>query len=74
VARAPTTSRLGNVGAAFTYRFPANSVTVLNLTTGSASATSAMRRAVRAAKFTFTFSPAAPTLRPNTKRERHWHR
>ena len=73
-AVAPTTSRLGSVGSAFTYRFPANSVTVLNLTTGSASATSAMRRAVRAAKFRFTFSPAAPKLRPNTKRERHWRR
>jgi alpha-L-arabinofuranosidase len=70
-AVAPSTSRLGRVGAAFTYRFPANSVTVLNLTTGAASATSAMRRAVRQAKFRFTFSPAAPKLRP-TKRERRW--
>ncbi len=70
-AVAPTTSRLGRVGAAFAYRFPANSVTVLNLTTGAASATSAMRRAVRQAKFRFTFSPAAPKLRP-TKRERRW--
>ena len=70
-AVAPATSRLGRVGAAFTYRFPANSVTVLNLTTGAASATSAMRRAVRQAKFRFTFSPAAPKLRP-TKRERRW--
>jgi alpha-L-arabinofuranosidase len=70
-AVAPTTSRLGRVGAAFTYRFPPNSVTVLNLTTGAASATSAMRRAVRQAKFRFTFSPAAPKLRP-TKRERRW--
>jgi hypothetical protein len=60
------------VGTSFTYRFPANSVTVLNLTTGAASATSAMRRTVRQAKFHFTFSPAAPKLRPNTKRERHW--
>ena len=67
----PTTTRLGRVGASFTYRFPANSVTVLNLTTGSASATTAMRRAVREAKFKFTFSPAAPKLRP-TKRERRW--
>jgi hypothetical protein len=72
-AVAPATTRLGGVGAAFTYRFPANSVTVLDLTTGAASATSAVRRAVREAKFTFTFSPAAPKLRP-TKRERHWHR
>ena len=70
-AVAPTTSRLGRVGAAFSYRFPANSVTVLDLTTGSASATSAMRRAVRQARFKFTFSPAAPKLRP-TKRERRW--
>ena len=70
-AVAPTTTRLGRVGASFTYRFPANSVTVLNLTTGSASATTAMRRAVREAKFKFTFSPAAPKLRP-TKRERRW--
>jgi hypothetical protein len=59
------------VGASFTYRFSANSVTVLNLTTGAASATSAMRRAVRQAKFRFTFSPAPPKLRP-TKRERRW--
>ncbi|HEY1565911.1 MAG TPA: alpha-L-arabinofuranosidase C-terminal domain-containing protein [Solirubrobacteraceae bacterium] len=71
-AVAPTTRRLGAVGTSFTYRFPANSVTVLNLTTGAASATSAMRRTVRQAKFHFTFSPAAPKLRPNTKRERHW--
>ncbi|MGH2892773.1 MAG: alpha-L-arabinofuranosidase C-terminal domain-containing protein, partial [Solirubrobacteraceae bacterium] len=68
---APTTSRLGRVGSAFSYRFPANSVTVLNLTTGAAAATSAMRRAVRQARFKFTFSPAAPKLRP-TKRERRW--
>jgi flavorubredoxin len=59
------------VGGAFSYRFPANSVTVLDLTTGSASATSAMRRAVRQARFKFTFSPAALKLRP-TKRERRW--
>jgi hypothetical protein len=32
---------------------------VLNLTTGAASTTSAMRRAVRAPKFRFTFSPAS---------------
>jgi hypothetical protein len=70
-AVSPATRGLGRVGASFTYRFPANSVTVLNLTTGAASATSAMRRAVRQAKFRFTFSPAPPKLRP-TKRERRW--
>jgi alpha-L-arabinofuranosidase len=70
-AVAPVTRRLGSVGTSFTYRFPANSVTVLNLTTGAASSTSAMRRAVRQARFRFTFSPAAPKLRP-TKRERRW--
>jgi alpha-L-arabinofuranosidase len=70
-AVAPVTRRLGSVGTSFTYRFPANSVTVLNLTTGAASTTSAMRRAARQAKFRFTFSPAAPKLRP-TKRERRW--
>ena len=68
---APATRRLGNVGTSFNYRFPANSVTVLNLTTGAASTTSSMRRAVREAKFRFTFSPAPPKLRP-TKRERRW--
>ena len=70
-AVSPTTHRLGSVGTSFAYRFPANSVTVLNLSTGAASATSAMRRAVRQAQFRFTFSPAAPKLRP-TKRERRW--
>ncbi len=70
-AVSPTTRRLGSAGTRFTYRFPANSVTVLNLTTGAASATTAMRRAVRQAQFRFTFSPAAPKLRP-TKRERRW--
>ncbi|HEX3977536.1 MAG TPA: LamG-like jellyroll fold domain-containing protein [Solirubrobacteraceae bacterium] len=70
-AVAPVTRRLGSVGTSFADRFPANSVTVLNLTTGAASSTSAMRRAVRQAKFKFTFSPAAPKLRP-TKRERRW--
>ena len=70
-AVSPTTRRLGSTGTSFGYRFPANSVTVLNLTTGGASATSAMRRAVRQARFKFTFSPAAPKLRP-TKRERRW--
>ncbi len=70
-AVSPTTRRLGSVGTSFAYRFPANSVTVLNLSTGAASATTAMRRAVRQAQFRFTFSPAAPKLRP-TKRERRW--
>ena len=70
-AVSPTTRRLGSVGTSFAYRFPANSVTVLNLSTGAASATTAMRRAVREAQFRFTFSPAAPKLRP-TKRERRW--
>ncbi len=70
-AVSPVTRGLGRVGTTFTYRFPANSVTVLNLTTGAASATSAMRRALRQAKFKFTFSPAAPKLRP-TRRERRW--
>ncbi|MFZ1993719.1 MAG: LamG-like jellyroll fold domain-containing protein [Solirubrobacteraceae bacterium] len=72
-AVAPTTRGLGSVGAAFSYRFPANSVTVLDLTTGSVAATSQMRRAVRQARFRFTFSPAAPKLRP-TKRERRWRK
>jgi hypothetical protein len=72
-AVAPTTRRLGAEGTSFRYRFPANSVTVLNLTTGAAPATGAMRRAARQAKFHFTFSPAAPKLRP-TKRERRWRR
>ena len=45
-AVSPTTRRLSSTGTSFGYRFPANSVTVLNLTTGGASATSAMRRAV----------------------------
>jgi hypothetical protein len=70
-AVSPVMRGLGRVGTSFTYRFPANSVTVLNLTTGAASATSAMRRAVRQANFRFTFSPAPPKLRP-TKRERRW--
>jgi hypothetical protein len=70
-AVAPSTQRLGAVGSSFTYRFPANSVTVLNLTTAAATATSAMRRAAREARFRFTFSPAPPKLRP-TKRERRW--
>jgi alpha-L-arabinofuranosidase len=68
---APATRRLGAVGTSFTYRFPANSVTVLNLTTGAASTTSSMRRAVHQARFRFTFSPAPAKLRP-TKRERRW--
>jgi alpha-N-arabinofuranosidase len=70
-AVSPATRQLGGLGTSFTYRFPANSVTVLNLTTGATSTTSAMRRAARQSKFTFTFSPAAPKLRP-TKRERRW--
>jgi hypothetical protein len=70
-AVAPATTRLGRVGSAFTYAFAANSVTVLDLTTGTAPVTAAMARAVRDARFTFTFSPAAPKLRP-TKRERRW--
>jgi hypothetical protein len=70
-AVAPTAHGLGAVGTRFTYRFPANSVTVLNLTTGAASSTSAMRRAVRQGTFRFTFSPAPSKLRPTT-RERHW--
>ena len=70
-AVSPTTRRLGAVGTSFTYRFPANSVTVLNLTTGAASTTARCGGRSRQAKFHFTFSPAAPKLRP-TKRERRW--
>jgi hypothetical protein len=67
----PTTRGLGHVGTSLRYRFPANSVTVLNLSTGATSTTASVRRASSKARFRFTMSPADPRLRP-TKRERRW--
>jgi alpha-L-arabinofuranosidase len=73
-AVSPSTRRLGPVGTSFTYRFPANSVTVLNLTTSAATAARRSRNANGdgAHRFRFTQSVADARLRP-TKRERRWH-
>jgi alpha-L-arabinofuranosidase len=69
----PVTRTLpSGLGTSFTYRFPANSVTVLDLAT--AAATAARRHGAEAhvaGRFRFTQALADPRLRP-TRRERHW--
>jgi hypothetical protein len=40
---APTTKNLGNLGGSFRYTFPANSLTVLDLSTAGGASTSAAR-------------------------------